>query len=515
MNDLSFFIVAISCVVIGALMSWIIRKLLFEKNYVASDHLSEVNEKLQNLLTDKAVLNEKCNAALVEKEFFHNKLSEIESTNADLIRDNSKKMGIVESLVNEKEILITEISQLKTDLKDKTEGLNKALVSIADKDAKIQYQEEKQIGQKRDLDEMGEKLKKDFQLLANSIFDEKSQKFTQVNSESLKNILDPLKKDLVEFKTKVEETYDKESKQRFSLGEKIKDLVDLNHKISDEANNLTRALKGEVKKQGDWGEMILESVLENSGLQKDREYFIQAFIRDEAGNIIKNEEGQGMKPDVLIYYPDKRCLVVDAKVSLTAYDRFANSDEKETQELELNNHLNSMRGHIDGLSKKNYQNYFNSIDWVIMFVPIEPAYLVALRKDPELWYYAYSKKIILVCPSNLMAVLKITSDLWKREYQNQNAMEIAKRGGQLYDKFANFINTMQELGGTITKAQATYDKAFRQLTTGSGNLVRQAEMMRKLEIKATKKLPEQIINEAMDAEVVLRDDENNEPISLN
>jgi DNA recombination protein RmuC len=315
-------------------------------------------------------------------------------------------------LLSEKEILGTEISRLKSDLTDKTEELNKALVSIADKDAKIKYQEDKQVEQKRDFDEMGEKLKKDFQLLANSIFDEKSQKFTQVNSDSLKNILDPLKKDLVEFKTKVEETYDKESKQRFSLGEKIKDLVELNHKISDEANNLTRALKGEIKKQGDWGEMILESVLENSGLQKDREYFIQAFIRDEVGNIIKNEEGQGMKPDVLIYYPDKRCLVVDAKVSLTAYDRFANADDKGTQESELNNHLNSVRGHIDGLSKKNYQSYLNSIDWVIMFVPIEPAYLVALRKDPELWYYAYSKKIILVCPSNLMAVLKITSDLW-------------------------------------------------------------------------------------------------------
>lgn len=180
MNDLSFFIVAISCVVIGALMSWIIRKLLFEKNYVASDHLSEVNEKLQNLLTDKAVLNEKCNAALVEKEFFQNKLSEVESTNADLIKDNSKKIGIEESLLNEKEDLVTEISQLKSELKDKTEELKNALVSIADKDAKIKYQEEKQVEQKRDLDEMGDKLKKDFQLLANSIFDEKSQKFTQV-----------------------------------------------------------------------------------------------------------------------------------------------------------------------------------------------------------------------------------------------------------------------------------------------------------------------------------------------
>lgn len=503
MNSSLIIIVVVASILGGALLTWIIRKLVFEKNHVSANQLEEANTLLQEINTQKAVLEEKYSSLGLEKETLVNKLNHSELLYNDLVKEHAKKTAVTEGLSEEKEKLNAYISQLQANLEAKAQTLSNALVQIADKDAKLQYQQQQQEVHKKELEEMGEKLKKDFQLLANTIMDEKSQKFTQLNSDNLKIILDPLKKDLGEFKTKVEETYDRESKERFSLGEKIKDLVELNHKISDEAHNLTKALKGEVKKQGDWGEMILESVLEHSGLVKDREYFVQAFIRDEAGNVIKNEEGQGMKPDVLVYYPDKRCLVIDSKVSLNGYERFANADEKEIQEVELNNHIISLRSHIDGLSSKNYQNYVDSLDWVVMFVPIEPAYLVALRKDPDLWHYAYKKKIIMVCPSNLLAVLKITSDLWKREYHNQNALEIAKRGGQLYDKFVGFVTTMQELGGTITKAQNTYDKAFGQLKTGSGNLVRQAELMRRLEIKASKKLPEQLINEAMDEDLPL------------
>jgi DNA recombination protein RmuC len=503
MTDLEIILFAIGCTITGAALACIIRKLLFEKNNVPVKQLTEVNEKYQEVLTQKAVLQEKNNSLAEEKESYKIKLTQIESQYSELIQDHAKKSALNVSLIDDKDTLSKELSLVRTNLENKTEELGKSLVHIADKDAKLQYQQEQQAVQKTELANMGEKLKKDFQILASTILDEKTQKFTQLNSDNLKTILDPLKKDLGEFKSKVEETYDKESKERFSLGEKIKDLVELNHKISDEAHNLTKALKGESKKQGDWGEMILESVLENSGLVKDREYFVQAFIRDDAGNVIKNDEGLGMKPDVLVYYPDKRCLVIDSKVSLNAYERFANADDKETQEQELNNHIISIRSHIDGLSSKNYQNYIDSLDWVVMFVPIEPAYLVALRKDSDLWYYAYRKKIIMVCPSNLMAVLKITSDLWKREYQSQNALEIAKRGGQLYDKFVGFVLTMQDLGVTITKAQNTYDRAFGQLKTGSGNLVRQAELMRKLEIKASKKLPEQLVNEAIDDDLPL------------
>lgn len=505
--NITIITVAIISALIGIILTWIIRKLLFEKNNVSAENYTELNSRLQEIITQKAVSEEKLEHKMKETESLDQQLNEMRFSQAELIKEHAKKSAIVESLTADKNVTVIELGQNKLSLEDKEANLRKALVEIADKDARLKYQEQQQQNQKRELEEMGEKLKKDFQILANTILDEKSQKFTQLNSDNLKTILDPLKKDLGEFKTKVEDTYDRESKERFSLGEKIKDLVELNHKISDEAHNLTRALKGEVKKQGDWGEMILESILENSGLVKGREFFVQDFIKDRAGNIIKNEEGQGMKPDVVVYYPDKKCLVIDSKVSLNAYERFASADDKETQELELTSHIRSLRSHIDGLNGKKYQDNVDSLDWIVMFVPIEPAYLVALRKDPDLWYFAYHKKIILVCPSTLLAVLKIMADLWKREYQNQNALEIAKRGGQLYDKFVGFVSSMQELGSTITKAHNTYDKAFGQLTTGSGNLVRQAELMRKLEIKASKKIPDQLVKEAMDEDIPLLEDE--------
>jgi DNA recombination protein RmuC len=508
--DGSTIMIAVSCLLVGSILAWIIRKLVFEKNHVPVSQLFEANGKLQQLLTQKAVIDERLQKLEEEKESHKLKLGQTESLYSELAKEHASKTTLVDNLTDTNKSLAGELSQLKLNIETKTNELGKAHIQIADKDSKLQHQQEQQLTHKKELEEMGEKLKKDFQILANTILEEKSKKFTELNSDNLKTILDPLKKDLGDFKTKVEETYDKESKERFSLGEKIKDLVELNHKISDEAHNLTKALKGEVKKQGDWGEMILESVLENSGLEKDREYFIQNFIRDGAGNIIKNEEGQGMKPDVLVYYPDKRCLILDSKVSLVAYERFASADDKETQEQELSSHIISLRSHIDDLNNKNYQNYVDSLDWVVMFVPIEPAYLVALRKDKDLWHYAYKKKIIMVCPSNLLAVLKITADLWKREYHNQNAIEIAKRGGQLYDKFVGFVTTMQELGGTINKAQSTYDKAFGQLKTGSGNLIRQAELMRKLEVRASKKLSDQLINEAMDDDIQLLENEGTE-----
>lgn len=507
----SIVIIAIIFLLSGTILTWTIRKLLFEKNHVPAEHLKETNFKLQDVTTQKAVLEEREAKIAQEKDSYKSRLEYSEAQYSNLVKEDAKKTVLVEAFTRERERLNSELFQIKESLESKSDALSIALVKIADKDAKLKYQEEQQQVHKKEIEVMGEKLKKDFQILANTILDEKTKKFTELNSDNLKTILEPLKKDLGEFKTKVEETYDKESKERFSLGEKIKDLVELNHKISDEAHNLTKALKGEVKKQGDWGEMILESVLEKSGLVKDREYFIQAFIRDNAGNIIKNEEGQGMKPDVLVYYPDKRCLVIDSKVSLTAYERFASADDKETQEQELNNHIFSLRSHIDGLSNKDYQSYVDSLDWVVMFVPIEPAYLVALRKDSDLWHYAYNKKIIMVCPSNLLAVLKITADLWKREYHNQNALEIAKRGGKLYDKFVGFVSTMQELGGSISKAQNSYDKAFGQLKTGSGNLIQQAEMMRMLEIKAQKRLPEMLVKEAVEEDIPILETEDTEP----
>jgi len=392
-------------------------------------------------------------------------------------------------LNQEKLELRQEINQLRQVHDEKLRELQEAKLEIAGFQSQLRYQQEQFEQQKASLEDMGDYLRKEFQLLANSILEEKTEKFTVQNAEKLKTILDPLNLQIREFRTKVEEAYDKESKERFSLGERIRELVELNQRISEEASNLARALKGDTKKQGDWGEMLLESVLENSGLVKGREYKVQEYITDESGVVLKNEAGQAMRPDVIVYYPDKRCLVIDAKVSLTAYDRFAAAEDRETQEKELNAHVASLRNHIDGLSARQYQNYVDSLDWVVLFVPIEPAYLVALRRDPKLWEYAYSKKIILVSPTNLMAVLKITSDLWTREKQRRNAEEIAERGGRLYDKFVTFVESVQDIGTNLERTRTAYEKAVRQLKEGNGNLIRQAEQMRELGIKSSKRLP--------------------------
>ncbi len=476
--------------IIGAALVWVFRKIMVEKDLVPLSRLRELETELTAARTSLALERQQLDQHAGEIQRQDNLLKNWELRYETLFKSNESFAAQADGRLQRMRELQEELQQAQLKLSTRDELVSDLKEALAQRDARLDTQREQLEAQKKNLEEMGLSLKKDFELLAGSILEEKTKKFTESNCDNLKTILDPLKKDLSEFKQKVESAYNNEARERFSLGEKIKDLIGLNQRISEEANNLTKALKGEVKKQGDWGEMILESILEHSGLVKDREYFLQEFIRDAAGNIIKNEEGQGLKPDVMVYYPDKRCLVMDSKVSLVAYERFASAEDKADQERELNAHILSIKTHIDGLSKKNYQHFVGSLDWVVLFIPIEPAYLVALRKDPQLWNYAYSKKIILVCPSNLLAVLKITADLWKREHQSQHAAEIAKRGGQLYDKLAGFVQTMDVLGDSLKKASSNYDKAYAQLSTGPGNLIRQAEMMRELGIKTSKRLPE-------------------------
>lgn len=358
----------------------------------------------------------------------------------------------------------------------------------ADLSAQIKSKEEVLETQKNDLVEMRERLNKDFQVLANQILEEKTNRFTDINKLNMESILKPLGEKLAEFKTKVEETYDKESKQRFSLEEKIKDLVALNNQISEDANNLTKALKGNSKIQGDWGEMILETILEKSGLKKDQEYFVQTQLIDDAGNSIKSEDNRSLRPDVVVAYPGGRKVVIDSKVSLGAYVRYVEADTDEALLLAGKEHITSIKKHIDELSTKSYQDYIDSLDFVMMFIPNEPAYILAMQLDGSLWDYAYHKRILLISPTNLIASLKVVEDLWKREYQSQNAEEIADRGAKLYDKFVNFISTLDDVGKSINKSQEAYNKAYSQLASGSGNLVRQAEMLKELGVKSRKNI---------------------------
>ncbi|MGE5317311.1 MAG: DNA recombination protein RmuC, partial [Chloroflexota bacterium] len=315
---------------------------------------------------------------------------------------------------------------------------------------------------------------------------------------NIKAILDPLGDRLKEFKSTVEDVYSKESKERFSLGEKVKELADLNKTISEEARNLTKALKGESKTQGGWGEMILENILEKSGLVKGREYFPQSLLTDAEGKPLRSDsEGKKMMPDAIVKYPDNRTVIIDSKVSLNAFTRCINSNDPEEQERELKNHVADVKSRINELSAKGYDDYDKALDFVMMFIPSEPAYIAALRGDPELWNYAYDKRILLLSPTNLITSLKLIVDLWKREYQNRNAMEIAERGGKLYDKFVNFVSNLEAIGDQLDKAQGKYNEAYKQLCTGNDNLVLQATKLKDLGLKPKKELAETMINKAM------------------
>lgn len=386
--------------------------------------------------------------------------------------------------------LKNEINRLSADKDTIQKEQIEKIREIAETRALLQSKDEQLRLQQEELLNTRAQLNKDFQILANQILEEKTLRFTDINRSNMEAILKPLNEKLVEFKVKVEETYDKESKQRFSLEERIRELVALNSQISEDANNLTKALKGNNKVQGNWGEMILESILEKSGLKKGEEYFTQEFIVDENGNRIRNTQDKYMQPDVVVVYPGGRKIIIDSKASLSAYVKYVEADSDDIKLIAEKEHIISIKQHIDELSQKSYQDYVESLDFVMMFVPNEPAYILAMQLDSSLWDYAYRKRILLISPTNLIASLKVVSDLWKREYQSRNAIEIAKRGAALYDKFAGFVETLQDVGKNIERSQKSYDKAFSQLKEGNGNLMRQAEMLKELGVKAQKELPD-------------------------
>ncbi|MCE5206359.1 MAG: DNA recombination protein RmuC [Porphyromonadaceae bacterium] len=348
--------------------------------------------------------------------------------------------------------------------------------------------------QKSEMETIRKQFNLEFEQIASKILEEKSEKFTNLNRNNLDLILKPLGENIDSFRKKVEEVYITEAKERFSLGQEVKNLRELNDRLSSEANNLTQALRGNSKMQGDWGQMILENILERSGLTEGREYFVQEFLKDPDGNYYTAENGSRMQPDVIVVYPDKRKVIIDAKVSLTAYANYTGSDDPGEQKKFIGEHLRSVRKHIDELSRKNYQDYADTLDFVMMFIPNEPAYMLALRYEESLWQYAYEKKILLISPTNLITALKLIVDLWKREYQNRNALEIAERGAALYDKFVNFVDSLTDIEIHLERARRSYDNAYGQLKGGRGNLIGQTEKLRELGVKAKKSLPQSLLN---------------------
>ena len=397
------------------------------------------------------------------------------------MRGGKKPLEVQLSLMNEEVIRLREKEQQlqneKLQLISETERLKES----------GRQMEEKLTFQKQEMGEIREMMTAQFRNLAGEILEDKSRRFTETNRENIEKILQPLNKDIVEFRKKVDEAYHKEATERTVLERKIAELVQLNNQIRVDAVNLTNALKGNVKTQGDWGEMILERILENSGLTKGREYFVQETLKDENNRVLHNENGGMMRPDVMIVYPDNRRVIIDSKVSLTAYVNYCNSETDAMREVALKEHLHSVRKHVDELANKNYDSWAGgTLDFVMMFIPNEASYVLAMQHDSSLWSDAYRKRVLLLSPANLIASLKLTADLWSREYQNRNALEIADRGAKLYDKCVSFLESFTSIGDSIRKTQTVYEQALGRLSTGGGNLISQTLKLRELGVKSKK-----------------------------
>lgn len=336
-----------------------------------------------------------------------------------------------------------------------------------------------------------------FKNLANDILRQNSADFKAQNEQRLEELLSPLRTNLDEFRKTVTETYSSEARERFSLTERIRELVELNNTISREARELTLALRGNNQVQGDWGEMVLESILENSGLQKGVEYFTQATT-DSDGNVLRNEDGTMLRPDVVVKYPDGRFVVIDSKVSLTAFVDYANADNEEIRDGAAMRHVRSVKKHIDELARKRYQEYVGDakLDFVMMFIPNEPAYIAAMRLDPSLWQEAYDRQVLIVSPTHLVSGLKLIAQLWSRDRHTKNAITIAEEAGKMYDKFADFTKDMERIEKAIGSTRKAYDDAMTKLTTGTGNLVNRALNLQKLGVKASKQLAASTLKES-------------------
>lgn len=444
MNTLLFSLIGL---LVGIVLTWIIRKLVFEKGYVPTSLADGLEKDLADLTLEKGKLEERLLLQSASEQAIKNNLKETET----LLQGTNQQLA-------------------------RQEEINRGL-------------QEKLSTQKQDLENIGQQFEKEFQLLAGRILEEKTTKFNTLQETSLKSILDPLRTNIKEFKEEFESKLNNEAREKGSLIEQIKQMLALNQNLSAQADNLTKALSNNVKQQGDWGEGILESILQHTGLQRDIQYFVQQSS--------KNEEGDTIRPDVIIKYPDGRALVIDSKVSLVHHNRYCAAETPEEQTLHLGQLINSLKQHINGLHSKNYQSVTDALDLVMMFVPNESAYITAMQADTGLWHFAYSKRVVLISPTNLIPAMKLVADMWQKDAINQNAVEIAEKAGKLYDKLAGFIDNFEKIGVQLDKAHETWQDAQKQLYKGRGNVLSQAEQMKKLQVKTSKQLPAALTEQAL------------------
>ncbi len=411
---------------------------------------------------------------------------QLEQVKQERINEKHIQQDAFEAQIKELKTSITKIEAEREAIRREKEFLNSEL---ARKNTELENLQ--QLNQKRDkeLEQRQEQLRKDFELLASKILEEKSTKFTEQNKENIKNILHPLQEKIQGFEKKVEASQKESISMHSALKEQLLGLKDLNQQMTKEATNLTRALKGDSKMQGNWGELVLERVLEKSGLEKDREYFVQqSFTREDNSRVM---------PDVVLHLPDGKKMIIDAKVSLTDYERFVNAEDHE-KAVFLKAHVNSIKRHVDQLSEKNYQDLYDiaSPDFVLLFIPIEPAFAVVVNEDNAIYNKAFEKNIVIVTPATLLATLRTIDTMWNNEKQQRNAIDIAKQAGALYDKFEGLVRDLTGVGKKIDAAKTDYSAAMNKLVTGRGNLITSVEKLKKMGAKAKKALPEAIIKRA-------------------
>lgn len=386
-------------------------------------------------------------------------------------------------LEKELEINRTDITRKENQIID----LNR---SLSGKEADLKNISERLLEHKSELEKTEDKFRLEFKNLANEILEEKTKKFTEQNKSSLSNLLGPLKERITDFEKKVDQSNKESIDRNAALRQQINGLKELNLKMTTDAENLTKALKGESKTMGNWGEFILESILEKSGLVKGREYEIQESVR--------SEEGSQMRPDIVVKLPEKKNIIIDSKVSLVDYERYVNTDDKEKEEHYLKMHVASLRRHIKSLSAKNYQSLYDiaGLDFVLLFMPVEPAFSLAIQAEEKLFMDAYEMNIIIVSPSTLIATLRTIASIWRQEYQNRNAQEIARQGGALYDKFVGFLNDLVEIGKKLDDTQKAYKASMNKLSDGKGNLIKKVQDIKELGASTSKNLPQNLLDRA-------------------
>ena len=417
------------------------------------------------------------------------------SKNAKAVSLNAEKLNLIQKALNESErqravneetirLKTEENKRLQDELAQNLVLSNLRAVEVAKLKTLNDNLTEKLENQQTEIENQQKRLTAEFENIANKIMKQRSDEFSASNQKNIGDLLNPLKEKIQLFEKKVDETYDKELRDKISLKEEVRKLTELNARVSEEANNLTKALKGDVKKQGNWGEIILERVLERSGLTKGQEY--------EREEVVEGADRSVQRPDVILHLPDNKHIIIDSKVSLVAYERYITAENEEKQMLSAKEHINSIRSHVKLLSEKNYQNAqnINTPDFVLMFIPIEASFSVAVQGDSELFSYAWERKIVIVSPTTLLATLRTISSIWKQENQTKNAQEIARLSGTLYDKFIGFTEDMVKIKNNLDRTSSAYDDAVKKMKDGSGNIIRTAEKIKELGAKTgNKSLP--------------------------